>query len=296
GNNRVLIWNTPPTTKDQAPDVVLGQADLNGRDADQPSGTPSAGNLSNPTGAVIANGYLIVVDKGNNRVLIWKGIPTSDVSTHAASYVLGQPDFTTNTQNIDQFDNATSTYILAMRQPSDAWTEGTHLLVSDTGNHRVLYWNGIPNLDNKLADNLIGEPQFGETSITGGSGTQSLHSPWGVSSDGVNVFIADAGNNRVLEYAHYLSTPVNGPAASDLFGQSDFIHITDNDPDQNNQVGDQRNNPASNGVTAGTLSSPQGVFAGGGQLYVTDDGNNRVLRFPVSAGVDGSQPQVPCTP
>jgi hypothetical protein len=75
-----------------------------------------------------------------------------------------------------------------------------------------------------------------------------------------------------------------------------FFHDAANDPDQNNQVGDQRTNPAAAGVTAGTLFNPRGVFASGGQLYVADAGNNRALRFAISSGVDGTMPQAPCTP
>lgn len=294
-NNRVLIWNKPPASKDTAPDVVLGQADLSGSGENAPTGTPSASSLSNPASAVIAGGYLVVVDQGNNRILLWKGIPTADVSTHAATIVLGQSDFTTNTQNVDQFSSATQSYILAMRQPGDAWTDGTRLLVSDTGNHRVLYWSAMPAAINRIADHVIGQSQFGSTSLSGGSGTTGLRSPWGVAADGVNIFVADTGNNRVLEYANYLNTPVNGPVASDVFGQADFVHITNNDPDQNNQVGDQSTNPAGNGVTAGTLFAPQGVAVSGSELYVSDTGNNRVLRFAVSSGVDGTAPVVPCT-
>ena len=311
GNNRVLIWNKLPTGN-TAPDVVIGQPDLSSGDANHPDGTVSASSLNNPTATVITSrGQLVVVDKGNNRVLIWNTVPT--VSNTPANLEQGQlatdstgkltctansgPNgycFATNVQNIDTFNGTTN--VLAMRQPSDAWTDGLNLLLTDTGNNRVLYWASAPTSMNQLPDNLIGANQFGTYTPGGGSGTQAFNAPWGVASDGTNVFVADTGNNRVVEFQSYVARPSNGPPANDVFGQQDFTHITQNDPDQDGKVGDQRKNPATSGITAGTLFAPQGVFAAGNDLFVSDSANNRVLHFAVSSGVDGSNPWIPCGP
>ena len=286
-NNRVLIWNSLPKSATDAPSVVIGQPDFTSRDANHPNATVSATSLSNPTSAIIANGFLVVVDKGNNRVLIWNTVPTT--SGAAANIVLGQVDKVHNAPNIDQYNNSTQTYTLFMRQPSDAWTDGSNLIISDTGNHRVLSWNGIPGTDDLIAANVVGQSQFGVTSLSGGSGTTGLHSPWGVTSDGASLFVADTANNRVLEYTNFLTVPQSGPAATEVFGQQDFTHITQNDPDQDNKVGDQRNNPATLGPTQGTLFNPQGLaMIGTAQLVVTDSGNSRVLLYPANSGVDGS--------
>lgn len=68
-----------------------------------------------------------------------------------------------------------------------------------------------------------------------------------------------------------------------------FFHDAANDPDQNNQVGDQRNNPATIGPNQGTLNNPRGVtLTSGGQLIVSDTANSRVLVYAASAGVDGT--------
>lgn len=73
GNNRVLVWNSFPTTNGQLPDLVLGQ-------------TSFAGTLANAGGAVGANtmdgpadlrfagdGTLLLEDALNNRVLVYYG-------------------------------------------------------------------------------------------------------------------------------------------------------------------------------------------------------------------------------
>ncbi|WP_051748817.1 hypothetical protein [Nevskia soli] len=313
GNNRVLIWNKPPMGN-TAPDVVVGQPDFTHASANQPNATPSAAGLDHPTAAVITSGgQLVVVDKSNNRVLIWNKVPTENgtpadleqgqvatdttgATTCTANTGTAGYCFTTNVPSIDQFNGTTN--ILAMRQPSDAWTDGSNLLVTDTGNNRVLYWTSVPGTMNQLPDNLLGATQFGSYNPAGGAGTQNFNAPWGVASNGTNVFVADAGNNRIMEFQAYVTTPRNGPAANDVFGQKDFTHITQNDPDQNGAVGDQHFNPATNGVTAGTMSSPQGLYvdAASNILLVSDNANSRVLGFPASAGVDGTESYIPCSP
>ncbi len=77
GNNRVLIWNTFPTTNFAPADVVLGQADFtynSENDADQDGsgdGTPSTTTLYGPTGIFVVGSQLIVADCNNFRYLIY---------------------------------------------------------------------------------------------------------------------------------------------------------------------------------------------------------------------------------
>jgi len=323
GNNRVLIWNKLPTAN-IAPDVVLGQPGFTSGDANHPNATVSASSLSDPTAAVIGSkGQLIVVDNLNSRVLIWNAVPTAndtpadiELGQNALASLTSGPVqtanctsnnpaspgtswcFTTNNQSIDQpIITSTPTYNLAMRRPSDVWTDGTHLLVSDSGNNRVLIWSAVPNSMNLLATAVIGANQFGTYSPAGGLGTTGMNDPWGVASDGEDVFVGDTGNNRVLEFANYLGAPTSGASASEVFGQSDFTHNTADDPDQNSLIGDQRTNPATDGITAGTMDHPTGVFAtSSNDLFVTDSNNNRVLHFAISSGVDGSENYIPCSP
>ena len=56
---------------------------------------------------------------------------------------------------------------------------------------------------------------------------KNLNSPWGVAVDANgNLYVADASNNRVLEYTTPLtltSTPGSGDTTADIvFGQGDF--------------------------------------------------------------------------
>jgi hypothetical protein len=85
-NNRVLIWNTIPTTNGKAADVVIGQPDMTMATAPT---TPSATTLTGPNSIhVDANGRLYVSDQDANRILYWNAIPTQNQAP--ADGVIGQ--------------------------------------------------------------------------------------------------------------------------------------------------------------------------------------------------------------
>jgi hypothetical protein len=296
GNNRVLIWTiTLPLEGAPSGDpVVVGQPDANSGVANQGLAI-SLSTLSNPTAAVIANGKLIVADAGNSRVLIWNTVPTTDGT--AADVLLGQIANNVGTGNTDQFNNATNTYSLRMNTPSDVWTDGSKLLVADSSNHRVLYWASIPTSLDLLPNTLLGFSKFGEQAPTGLGGASGFNNPFAVTSDGANVFVGDTNNNRVLVFKNYLFSATSGKNADYVYGQATFTNVTNNDPDQNAKVGDQRNDPNTNGVTAGTLFNPQGVYTSGNDIFITDGSNSRVMIYTILntdgtnfTAVDGSNP------
>lgn len=254
GNNRVLIWNSVPTDSSDLPDVVVGQSGFT-------TGTSglSQTQLAFPTSAIIANGKLIVADQNNNRVLVWNTVPAT--SGAAADLVLGQLSFTTRYDD-DEADE--------MNRPASVWSDGFRLLVADSGNHRVLYWSLFPSDSGAEADYVMGQSDFSRS--TAGTSSSTLRTPFGVSSDGTRVYVADSGNHRVLEFDSF---PIaNGSAATAVFGQEEdnFSSATANDDDQDGDVDDT--------PSARTLSGPTGAFVYSGVLYVTDRNNHRVLMFP----------------
>ena len=252
GNNRVLIWNTVPTAAGALPDVVVGQTDF----VSSTSGT-SATRLAFPTAAVIANGRLVVADQNNNRVLVWSSVPSA--SGTAADLVLGQPDFITREAD-DEADE--------MNKPAGIWSDGFRLLVTDSGNNRVLSWALFPQQSSAEADYVIGQSGFSRSSP--GSSASTLRAPFGVSSDGTRIYVADSGNNRVLRYNAF---PLeNGLAAGEVYGQDSFTAVVANDADQD---GDSDDTPDDT-----TLSGASGAFIQNGVLYVSDRNNNRILFFP----------------
>jgi hypothetical protein len=143
-NNRVLIWNSMPTSSFQPADLVLGQSLFTGMafNDDTQDGTPdvtTGRTLRGPYGGIASNGVqFAVADSENNRVLIWNSFPTSNFQY--ADVVLGQADFSHFTDNdADQngAPEATPTDH-TLNFPSGLVFYRDKLLVTDSLNNRVL--------------------------------------------------------------------------------------------------------------------------------------------------------------
>lgn len=250
-NNRVLIWNSLPTS-DVPADVVVGQPDF----TSNAFGT-SRTALFSPFRVAVANGRLFVGDGENNRVLIWNAVPTTNGAP--ADLVIGQPDFTSNGSALSAS---------GLDAPLGFWTDGHRLAVGDAGNRRVLIWSSIPTTNGAPADVVLGAPDF----VTQGEGTASATSVRfanGIDSDGTSLFIADEKDHRVLVFTPFPTT--NGTAATLVLGQSDFVHSAPNDA---NQDGTSDPHP-----TARTFSDPRDVRVMGDRLLVADELNHRILVF-----------------
>jgi sugar lactone lactonase YvrE len=253
-DGRVLSWaNAAAQANGQPADLVIGQPNLLALGAN--NGGRSATSLDSPAGmAVDALGNLYVADYANNRVLEYNAPLSTGM---AASHVFGQGgSFTTGSIN----NGGISANSLNGPQ-SIALDAHGNLYAADTRNNRVLEYDQ-PLLD-PTADRVLGQADFTHgAQNAGGLGGQSLYSPAGVALDGAgNLYVADFGNNRILEYDAPLATH---QAASRVYGQADFTH----------------NLPNHSGLNETGLSLPAGLAVdGAGNLYVADFNNNRVLEY-----------------
>ncbi|MEP7359791.1 MAG: NHL repeat-containing protein, partial [Anaerolineales bacterium] len=174
-----------------------------------------------------------------------------------ADRIFGQPDFIHNTVNNGGL-SATSLYA----NSGVALDAQGNLYVADTNNNRVLEYDA-PLTAGAIADRVFGQPDFThDTANNGGISANSLQAPSGVVLDAQgNLYVADSGNYRVLEYDNPLST---NTTADRVFGQPDFAHNTANN----------------GGLNANGLSYPASVALDAqGNLYVADAGNSRVLEY-----------------
>lgn len=236
---RITVWSPPPSASGTAATFVLGTA-VSGCSATQ---------FSTPDMIFFAAEKMVVADSGNNRVLIYNSIPNSNGVT--PDLVLGQANFTTCSAPTTH----SSTTLLA---PSAIWTDGTKLIVSDADANRVLIWNNFPTQNNQAADVVIGQATFSASSS--GSGAANLNRPWGVASDGTQLWVSDHLNHRVLIWNSIPTT--NGAWADVVLGQPDFDTVTAT----TSQVG--LNRPCHLALNLGLR-----------QLAVSDYGNNRVLLY-----------------
>jgi DNA-binding beta-propeller fold protein YncE len=207
GNNRVLVykWNQAGTIGPEA-NWLVGQ-EISGtlnetftfNAAPDP---PTQRSMNGPTGvaADLLGDAIYVADTGNNRILYFASDPIDNV----ADGIIGQPDYASNAPNNGGLSAS------SLDGPSGLTLDaGNRLYVADTGNNRVLVFDRV-NPDG-VADSVIGQPDFvSNTANNGGLSAASLHAPRGmVMDDGyLDLYIADTGNNRALQYNQPLANPV----------------------------------------------------------------------------------------
>ncbi|HTB15767.1 MAG TPA: hypothetical protein VK752_29560 [Bryobacteraceae bacterium] len=186
-------------------------------------------------------------------------------------------------------------------------TSGTTpiLYIADIGNNRVLAYKNPANLTNgKTADLVIGQQDLMSTSGQGPTTALStgFSSPTGLAVDSKgNLYVADAGNNRIMRFPTPFNTPAGTPPQPDLLiGQPGF---------QNGNAGNQGGNCSSKTLWFSTSSGPQLTslaIDSSGNLWTTDPLNNRVLMYqaanlianasqPVASVVLGQNDFVTCT-
>ncbi len=261
-------------TTGQAARLVIGQTTFTSQDSNS-----SNTILGAASGLAYAADTLFVADANrvgasptNHRVLLYQNLsgmlpaPTDPltytskcpVCVGQATLVLGQPDFTTATENLTATPNT-------LRLPTAVASDGVHVVVADTDHNRVLIWNRIPTTNNAPADVVVGQPNFNTASLPGNTpNAKSMRGPQGVWIQNGRLYVADTQNNRVLIY-NQIPTG-NGAAADVVLGQPNFTTFVQ--PDLTQQT---------NNVAANQLLNPVSVSSDGSHLFVTDLGYNRVL-------------------
>mgnify|MGYP000051744754 CR=1 FL=1 len=245
-------------------------------------------------------------------LLLVYGISNAQLS-NTPSNVWGQPDFNSYNSGISE-KNLNTPYTVAVDEVRGK------IYVSDFGNNRVLRfsWDSI-NITYPSAEMVFGQQDFISGSANRGTtaNLNTLNAPTGVTVDNEGaLYIADAGNNRILRFDKAYAATLNDSAEA-VFGQSNFTSITSGtssnlmsypmavalDEDTlyvstghrvlkfksasfvtTNPAADTvfgqpdftSNNP---GCSASVMDGAVGVVVNNGVLYVAEAYNNRVLRF-----------------
>lgn len=245
-NNRVLIYNQIPTKNYAAADVVIGEPNFTTAvqlDITQQNQVATPANMQTPVSVTTDGTRMFVSDFSQNRVLIWNHIPTQNGAP--ADVALGQPGLTTNvsdysytinSNNVNDCDgepedvtpvmcqsnaafaasvgqtgtsavdgNGNTIYparcAATMSLPRFALSNGTQLFVADAGNDRVLVYNTIPTQSGTPADEILGEPdEFSDNTGTNPYGAGALQTPFALAYDGLNLYVGDSYNRRVVVY------------------------------------------------------------------------------------------------
>jgi uncharacterized protein (TIGR03437 family) len=228
--------------------------------------------MANATGVATDGHYFAVADTDNNRVLLWKEVPT--MMDQNADLVLGQPDFTTLQTPTSTFASSSS-----LRGPQGVWIQNGKLFVADTQNNRVLIWNSMPTTNNQPADLVLGQATFNTNTAPSPSSTPptvtaaQLENPTSVTSDGTHLFVSDLGFNRVLIWN---SIPTTMDQSADVaVGQPDLVSSVPNNPVvcTNLPVGSPQD------MCQTSLNFPRFALSDGTRLFIADGGNDRVVIF-----------------
>ena len=159
----------------------------------------------------------------------------------------------------------------------------TRVIAADTGNHRLLVWPDIPEVDGADCAVVVGQPgPTAEGPQAGGRGPErGLHLPTGltrVRDEGTDLLIvADGWNHRLVGYD--ASLDADDPEPVWVLGQPDLGSVAEN---------------AGGDVTGHSFYWPFGIGWHDGWLWVADTGNRRVLGWRGLPGRDspgGSGPR-----
>jgi len=327
GNNRVLGWYDASTyANGAAADIVIGQPDFLSSAPNQ-GGAPGAATLYAPAGVgVDGAGNLYVGDSGNNRVMVFStpfaGFPGTTISGEAASAVFGQGgNFSTNAGCAGGAVSA-----MTLCQPEGiALDAAGNLFVADAGDNRVaVYFAPFAGQTGPISQpaGTSANLWIGQSAEGGSACNQGLASPTvatlcfavggapfggvGIATDGAgNLFVADTGNNRALEYTGpYGASQTNSTSAALIFSgdylfepagvavdaagnfylssaSSDQIFLYESAVAQsNNQTPNFTIGPGIANPSSSSVLNPDGLaIDAGGNLYAADTGNNRVLEY-----------------
>jgi streptogramin lyase len=137
------------------------------------------------------------------------------------------------------------------------------IYVADTSNSRVVWWNSVSSLvTGQEADGVIGQRDLNSNDWDETPTAASLDYPTGVAVDAAgNLWVVDHEDSWILKF----SAPVVSAASATLvLGQNDFIS------DSINMGGL---------VGSNTLNRPFFLHVDNNDVWVSDWGNHRILRF-----------------
>jgi sugar lactone lactonase YvrE len=204
------------------------------------------------------HGKMYMSDPINFRVLRFPYPVTSDGM--AADLVFGQADLNSNVPP------GSTTSASTLNRPWGVEVRNGDLWVVDRADGRILRypsaWSDVANKPD--ADLVLGAPDF--TTVNLGVSQTQMTQPRGMCFDALgNLWVADANNNRVLEFAD-AANKANGASADKVLGQSNYSGAGAAAPPTNS-----------------SMNTPYGVCFEGPTLWVADGDNNRVLRFDNAA-------------
>jgi len=236
----------------------------------------AANQLDHPSSVFVdSHGNLFVADEGNHRI---QEFPANSGGTNGITVAGG--NFPGGNPNQLYF-------------PMSIWVDvNGYLYIADTYNSRIQRFPpGSTQTTNGVTVAGTNTP---------GSAANELDHPTSVCVDQYgNVYVSDAGNNRIQKFPPNSTSTTNGVTISSpgniINPEGVFV-----DANGNIYVADyghgqvleypSGSNGTSNGLMAASSTDPVGLFVdGNGDVYVTDGQSNRILEFSLADSIDRSR-------
>jgi len=201
-------------------------------------GIGSAASFNHPGGIATDGTNLYVADSYNSEIRKIV-IATKEVTTFAGSTTVGQAD---GIGSAASFNN-----------PYGITTDGTNLFVTDISNNEI---RKIV-IATREVTTLAGSTTTGSSDGTGPAA--SFYHPYGIATDGTNLFVADYANNEIRKVV-IATGVVTTLAGSTTAGFADGTG------------------------SAASFNCPIGITTDGTNLYVTDYANNEIRKVVIASG------------
>lgn len=205
------------------------------------NGTGTQARFNHPEGIASDGTSLYVADTGNNTI---RKIVISTQAVTTLAGVGGSQGKADGTGTLARFN-----------YPTGITTDGTNLFVADMSNHTI---RKIVISSDEVTT-LAGVA--GTAGSSDGTGTSAyFNCPYGVTTDGTTVYVADTNNNMIRQIA------ISTAQVTTLAGSASSIGSSDGTG------------------TSALFNFPVGVFLDGSTIYIADTGNNTIRQLVVSTG------------
>ena len=206
-----------------------------------------------PNGLTTDGTNIYVADYRNN--MIRKVNIASGAVTTLAGSPAGIAGITDSTSN--DISGTTATFNL----PSAITTDGTYLYVADTGNNAI-----------RMVDPSNGSVHWVAGSTSGAAGSNDaligtdarFNQPYGITTDGTNLYVADTGNNTIRKIVISTGAVVTLAGAAAAPGSDD--------------------SGADNTGASARFNLPTRLTTDGSNLYVTDFNNKTIRKVVIATG------------
>jgi hypothetical protein len=188
-----------------------------------------------------------------------------------ADFVIGQADFSTSSSGKSA---------ITLNLPGGLAVDAVNrkLYVSDAGNNRILRFSLPINQYQPTAELVFGQADFisgWANRLSVNCAANTLNGPRALAVYNGTLWVVDAGNYRVLRFDNAFSLTTNGPDANAVLGQKILT-----------------SNTAPSGTNDSSFANTiEGICLDtAGNLFVSDRGANRVLRFNnAAAKINGAK-------